>query len=97
MQMFFFVFCFFFSSRRRHTRYIGDWSSDVCSSDLGKFATAVQAPAALSFVWAFVGGLVEVLVEAYFAQAKNGCYLTARFLQYLQPTDERLKDRKSVV
>src|SRR5437762_11932360 len=29
-----FVFIFFFSSRRRHTRYIGDWSSDVCSSDL---------------------------------------------------------------
>src|SRR5437762_626941 len=25
---------FFFSSTRRHTRYIGDWSSDVCSSDL---------------------------------------------------------------
>src|SRR5437762_1168884 len=25
---------FFLSSRRRHTRYIGDWSSDVCSSDL---------------------------------------------------------------
>src|SRR5437763_3344967 len=25
---------FFVSSRRRHTRYIGDWSSDVCSSDL---------------------------------------------------------------
>src|ERR1017187_8383138 len=30
-----FFFFFFFSSRRRHTRYIGDWSSDVCSSDLG--------------------------------------------------------------
>src|SRR5262250_2918500 len=28
------LFFFFFSSRRRHTRYIGDWSSDVCSSDL---------------------------------------------------------------
>src|SRR5690348_17453060 len=28
-------FCFFFfSSRRRHTRWTGDWSSDVCSSDL---------------------------------------------------------------
>src|SRR5574337_1484711 len=26
--------CFFFSSRRRHTRLSGDWSSDVCSSDL---------------------------------------------------------------
>src|SRR5256885_11934057 len=27
-------FRFFFSSRRRHTRLQGDWSSDVCSSDL---------------------------------------------------------------
>src|SRR6266487_5445987 len=27
---------FFFSSRRRHTRWTGDWSSDVCSSDLGR-------------------------------------------------------------
>src|SRR5256885_5315757 len=27
-------FIFFFSSRRRHTRLQGDWSSDVCSSDL---------------------------------------------------------------
>src|SRR2546426_9284523 len=27
---------FFFSSRRRHTRLQGDWSSDVCSSDLGR-------------------------------------------------------------
>src|SRR3712207_4818256 len=28
---------FFFSSRRRHTRYWRDWSSDVCSSDLPAF------------------------------------------------------------
>src|SRR4051794_4723964 len=28
------IFFFFFSSRRRHTRWTGDWSSDVCSSDL---------------------------------------------------------------
>src|SRR5947199_3420249 len=27
-------FVFFFSSRRRHTRCLSDWSSDVCSSDL---------------------------------------------------------------
>src|SRR2546430_14443118 len=27
---------FFFSSRRRHTRFDCDWSSDVCSSDLGR-------------------------------------------------------------
>src|SRR5581483_8663350 len=31
----FYYFFFFFSSRRRHTRYWRDWSSDVCSSDLG--------------------------------------------------------------
>src|SRR5215208_6940304 len=33
-------FCFFFSSRRRHTRWPRDWSSDVCSSDL---RSAIQA------------------------------------------------------
>ena len=27
----------FFSSRRRHTRFTSEWSSDVCSSDLGEF------------------------------------------------------------
>src|SRR5688572_15082167 len=32
--IFFFFFFFFFSSRRRHTRFVCDWSSDVCSSDL---------------------------------------------------------------
>src|SRR6201993_2904058 len=33
-----FYFFFFFSSRRRHTRLQGDWSSDVCSSDLVNLA-----------------------------------------------------------
>src|SRR5207245_4127530 len=41
--------CSFFSSRRRHTRCYRDWSSDVCSSDLGvpvgyEVAKALQAP-----------------------------------------------------
>src|SRR4051794_22526432 len=31
---------FFFSSRRRHTRWTGDWSSDVCSSDLARCTRA---------------------------------------------------------
>src|SRR5262245_64940610 len=35
--MFILVF-FFFSSRRRHTRCLSDWSSDVCSSDLVRAA-----------------------------------------------------------
>src|SRR5687768_12723857 len=33
---------FFFSSRRRHTRCSRDWSSDVCSSDLAKYACPVR-------------------------------------------------------
>src|SRR3712207_6188385 len=54
--------CFFFSSRRRHTRYWRDWSSDVCSSDLialaslfggilnslGRFWVAAAAPILLN-------------------------------------------------
>src|SRR5437899_12299200 len=32
---------FFFSSRRRHTRCLSDWSSDVCSSDLDGFVYAL--------------------------------------------------------
>src|SRR5256886_9007251 len=38
------VFCvfFFFSSRRRHTRFDCDWSSDVCSSDLEMLRRAVN-------------------------------------------------------
>src|SRR5437762_13730811 len=50
---------FFFSSRRRHTRYIGDWSSDVCSSDLFPFGdradhhqriAIVNGPAVVAYV-----------------------------------------------
>src|SRR5438093_5081672 len=33
---------FFFSSRRRHTRLVSDWSSDVCSSDLGSDEEMLQ-------------------------------------------------------
>src|SRR5437899_8914332 len=36
------VFFFFFSSRRRHTRCLSDWSSDVCSSDLSMMRDEFQ-------------------------------------------------------
>src|SRR5690348_18320595 len=45
----FFCFFFFFSSRRRHTRWTGDWSSDVCSSDLVEQHD----------VWAALGNLLQ--------------------------------------
>src|SRR6266480_7061880 len=41
------MLCFFFSSRRRHTRLTCDWSSDVCSSDLSP--TSPQTRQALPF------------------------------------------------
>src|SRR5260221_14289305 len=37
-------FVFFFSSRRRHTRSLCDWSSDVCSSDLKQRTANSESP-----------------------------------------------------
>src|SRR3712207_4357613 len=42
---------FFFSSRRRHTRYWRDWSSDVCSSDLPGAGTAPESRACRRDAW----------------------------------------------
>src|SRR6478735_6708623 len=57
------IYCFFFSSRRRHTRLQGDWSSDVCSSDLGITENDGEGTdtvrASVSFA---LGGNVENLV-----------------------------------
>src|SRR5438093_13146723 len=55
---------FFFSSRRRHTRLVSDWSSDVCSSDLGSklsegirlFVDRESAATFDRFVWRLFGG-----------------------------------------
>src|SRR5690606_20136364 len=64
------VFSFFFSSRRRHTRFSRDWSSDVCSSDLDADAyvdVGVGVAAQGLGVVAALGGvlvLVALLVEA---------------------------------
>src|SRR3712207_7079394 len=48
-----FSYSFFFSSRRRHTRYWRDWSSDVCSSDL--LMTAVSDNTATNLLLDRVG------------------------------------------
>src|SRR5216684_6162175 len=42
---------FFFSSRRRHTRCSRDWSSDVCSSDLGSVVAYAAPLVAVPRVW----------------------------------------------
>src|SRR5437899_11242461 len=43
---------FFFSSRRRHTRCLSDWSSDVCSSDLNEEGARFQPTTMGSAVFA---------------------------------------------
>src|SRR5947199_2189705 len=43
--------CFFFSSRRRHTRCLSDWSSDVCSSDLTRRAVPLKNSSGRSAVY----------------------------------------------
>src|SRR2546430_7932562 len=48
---------FFFSSRRRHTRFDCDWSSDVCSSDLGARLMA-SGPAEITIVGSGVAGML---------------------------------------
>src|SRR5437899_8563072 len=52
-------FVFFFSSRRRHTRCLSDWSSDVCSSDLlGQIDTG-KLHGAVSVLQENLSGIVE--------------------------------------
>src|SRR5690606_40554977 len=51
---------FFFSSRRRHTRFSRDWSSDVCSSDLD----VVADPVALAAAQVSLGQLRDALRES---------------------------------
>src|SRR5438093_3652528 len=58
---------FFFSGRRRHTRLVSDWSSDVCSSDLEHDVTALRAKGDLDRVGQDVHAALEraarILVE----------------------------------
>src|SRR2546430_7422516 len=58
------IVVFFFSSRRRHTRFDCDWSSDVCSSDLERppfIDLRLPRPLALIAAFLVMGGLVWVV------------------------------------
>src|SRR2546426_8038027 len=63
-------FFFFFSSRRRHTRLQGDWSSDVCSSDLVAIAALMIA------VSVTIG--VSLMIESFRSTVENWLDLSLR-------------------
>src|SRR2546430_4868327 len=50
---------FFFSSRRRHTRFDCDWSSDVCSSDLAACGCGAARASARPLARAIAGGMTN--------------------------------------
>src|SRR5439155_2982941 len=70
---------FFFSSRRRHTRWPRDWSSDVCSSDLvgtairrdrSRFPAIVVMPQCRKNVW-WAGSTMADVAMAALAEAQS--------------------------
>src|SRR2546430_3949984 len=82
---------FFFSSRRRHTRFDCDWSSDVCSSDLPGWQEVLDALASLSRSRARQGFTP--------AQTANFIFSLKRplFALLRKETGSNGEDRKSVV
>src|SRR5205807_4731832 len=67
----FFSFFFFFSSRRRHTRLQGDWSSDVCSSDLNGVRE-------VSIFQKWLGGLIMLGAVYLLVSHPSGVYKAAQ-------------------
>src|SRR5690348_1688782 len=53
-----FLIFFFFSSRRRHTRWTGDWSSDVCSPDLYILFASITVIWCISMIFQFIDIIV---------------------------------------
>src|SRR5262245_55720351 len=84
---------FFFSSRRRHTRCLSDWSSDVCSSDLVR---GIGHAAGATLIWARLGGRGAVLrirqsqTSVAWEDQPRSCTLHGRFAgtRALRPAGE---------
>src|SRR5690606_40312406 len=80
---------FFFSSRRRHTSFSRDWSSDVCSSDLGIRIAEIGLVARLHR--RFAGAVARLLTSTVLLTI----FLLATFL--VAGAALAAEDRKSVV
>src|SRR2546430_4220000 len=70
--------CFFFSSRRRHTRFDCDWSSDVCSSDLA--VAACWKPSSLVGVPGKAAVNLDTRSEEHTSELQSQSNLVCRLL-----------------
>src|SRR5437899_6064691 len=76
---------FFFSSRRRHTRCLSDWSSDVCSSDLKQLGQANPALGGRELIVADLLGLDRLLKFPHFvAELGDLLAVVSQFLRCLR-------------
>src|SRR2546427_1280713 len=66
---------FFFSSRRRHTRFDCDWSSDVCSSDLTSFAVTRRTGASR---WRNAPSMIDAAISAAGPKLRGASWTTTR-------------------
>src|SRR5690606_40641220 len=81
---------FFFSSRRRHTRFSRDWSSDVCSSDLEQaFELEHGAQACACFAGGCFAGRVATGQQALEFVARQQLLATLRGFLEQQRSEER--------
>src|SRR5262245_65358501 len=89
----YFFIAFFFSSRRRHTRCLSDWSSDVCSSDLVDRLRRVVIDETFGAALASAIDRQGALAVAHRAGGVGQHVLERR----VGPLQQRRRDRKSVV
>src|SRR5207237_5582463 len=84
---------FFFSSRRRHTRFKCDWSSDVCSSDLVVYRLASAAGRArtssLLLAGVAVSGVAGALASMVLSIAVADWELGRQMLSWMMRSEER--------
>src|SRR5579871_3549060 len=78
------MFFFFFSSRRRHTRSLRDWSSDVCSSDLWATSDRASIDQALSEAMSDAA-LNEIMGQYFGGTSPTTTALQSRALTQPQP------------
>src|SRR2546430_11243265 len=78
---------FFFSSRRRHTRFDCDWSSDVCSSDLDVIVFAYPKNPELNYVKRVIGAPGDTVEMRSGEVRVNGRRVVEPYVQRVDPRD----------